>query len=30
VVPGGELKLLLEMVCAPILLEMMERKLLSV
>ena len=26
VVPGGELKLLLEMVCAPILLEMMERK----
>lgn len=26
VVPGGELKLLLETVCAPILLEMMERK----
>ena len=26
VVPGGELKLLLEMVCAPILLGMMERK----
>ncbi|MEW5770422.1 MAG: phosphoribulokinase [Pseudomonadota bacterium] len=26
VVPGGELKLLLEMVCAPILLDMMERK----
>jgi phosphoribulokinase len=25
-VPGGELKLLLEMVCAPILLDMMERK----
>ncbi len=26
VVPGGELKLLLEMVCAPILLDMMERR----
>jgi len=26
VVPGGELKLLLEMVCAPILLDMMEKK----
>ncbi|MCP5277985.1 MAG: phosphoribulokinase [Thiobacillus sp.] len=29
VVPGGELKLLLEMVCAPILLEMMDRKRMS-